>query len=45
MNTAPKLWVKVAAHALAVAASLAVFLAYTRPEFMVEMANQVWACF
>ncbi len=45
MNTAPKRWVKFTAHALAVAASLAVFLAYTRPEFMVEMANQIWACF
>lgn len=22
-----------------------VFLMYTRPDFMVQMANQVWACF
>jgi hypothetical protein len=30
---------------LAVAALAAVFLLYTRPDFMVQMANQVWACF
>lgn len=30
----------------AVAAVLAaVFMAYTRPEFMLELANQVWLCF
>ena len=30
----------------AVAAVLsAVFMAYIRPEFMVELANQVWLCF
>ncbi len=45
MNNAPKLWLKLAAHALAVVASLAVFVAYTRPEFMVAMADQIWACF
>jgi hypothetical protein len=22
-----------------------VFLLYTRPDFMVQMANQLWACF
>jgi len=30
---------------LAVAALLGVFFLYTRPEFMVQMANQMWACF
>lgn len=45
MNTPPKSWLKYTLHGLAVLASLAVFLAYTRPEFMVEMANQIWACF
>lgn len=30
----------------AVLAALAgVFLLYTRPEFLVDMANQLWACF
>lgn len=32
--------------ALAVVAALgAVFALYTRPDFMVQLANQVWACF
>jgi hypothetical protein len=31
--------------ALALAALAGVFLLYTRPDFMVQMANQVWACF
>jgi hypothetical protein len=30
---------------LAVAALAGVFVMYTRPDFMVQMANQVWACF
>jgi hypothetical protein len=33
------------AAVLALAALLAVFFLYTRPDFMVQMANQVWACF
>jgi len=24
---------------------LAVFMLYTRPDFLVQMANQIWACF
>ena len=24
---------------------VAVFMLYARPDFMVQMANQVWACF
>jgi hypothetical protein len=24
---------------------LAVFFLYTRPDFLVQLANQVWACF
>lgn len=31
--------------ALAAALLAGVFLMYTRPDFMVQMANQVWACF
>ncbi|MES2583798.1 MAG: hypothetical protein V4627_13845 [Pseudomonadota bacterium] len=30
---------------LALAALAGVFALYTRPDFMVQMANQVWACF
>jgi hypothetical protein len=30
---------------LALVALLAVFFLYTRPDFMVQMANQLWACF
>jgi hypothetical protein len=33
------------AWAIAIAALAAVFMAYTRPEFMVELANQIWLCF
>ena len=36
---------KLAAYAAAVLACLAVFMLYTQPEFMVTLANQVWACF
>jgi hypothetical protein len=30
---------------LALAALAGVFLMYTRPDFMVDMANQLWSCF
>jgi hypothetical protein len=30
---------------LAAAALAAVFMMYTQPDFMVQMANQLWACF
>lgn len=30
---------------LATGVLLAVFFLYTQPDFMVQMANQVWACF
>ncbi|MES2424694.1 MAG: hypothetical protein V4562_09705 [Pseudomonadota bacterium] len=33
------------AGAAGAAALLGVFWLYTRPDFMVSMANQVWACF
>jgi hypothetical protein len=29
----------------AATALAAVFMAYTRPEFMVDLANQIWLCF
>lgn len=31
--------------AVAMAVLAAVFLLYTQPEFMVQMANQLWSCF
>ncbi|MBP7606896.1 MAG: hypothetical protein KA752_07650 [Giesbergeria sp.] len=34
-----------AARAVAVLATLAVFALYTRPEFMVMLADQLWSCF
>ena len=33
------------AWALALTVLLAVFALYTRPEFLVTLADQVWACF
>lgn len=36
---------KLLAYGAAVAALLAVFALYTRPEIMVALADQVWACF
>jgi hypothetical protein len=32
-------------YAAAVMACLGVFALYTRPDFLVTLANQVWACF
>ena len=32
-------------YTLAVTALLAVFALYTRPDFLVTLADQVWACF
>ena len=31
--------------ALAIGVLLAVFALYTRPDFMLSLANQIWACF
>ena len=36
---------KLLAYGAALAALLAVFTLYTRPEIMVALADQVWACF
>ena len=36
---------KVALWSLAITAPLAVFALYTRPDFLVMMADQLWACF
>ncbi|MGA0569207.1 hypothetical protein ACO2Q9_00655 [Variovorax sp. VNK109] len=36
---------KLLAYAAALAALVGVFLLYTRPAFMVTLADQIWACF
>ena len=36
---------KLLLYVSAVCALLAVFALYTRPDFLVTLANQVWACF
>lgn len=36
---------KLLAYAAAVAVLLAVFALYTRPQMLVTLTNQVWACF
>lgn len=36
---------RLALGALALAVLVAVFVAYLNPHLMVELANQVWACF
>jgi hypothetical protein len=41
----PKIHPKLVAWTIAVAASLGVFSLYVHPDFMVMLANQVWACF
>ncbi len=36
---------KLLAYGVALAALLAVFALYNRPEFLVTLADQIWACF
>lgn len=36
---------KLAWYALAVLATLSVFAMYLRPEFLLTLADQIWACF
>lgn len=36
---------KILLYGAAVCVLLAVFALYTRPDFLVTLANQVWACF
>ncbi|MEA3393066.1 MAG: hypothetical protein U9R55_00380 [Pseudomonadota bacterium] len=38
-------WLKWLAYGSAVLVLLAVFALYTRPDFLVTLANEVWACF
>ena len=41
----PSLAAKVVLWAGVTAALLAVFALYTRPDFLLTLANQVWTCF
>jgi hypothetical protein len=36
---------RLALYALAVAATLGVFALYARPDFLLTLADQIWACF
>ena len=36
---------KMAGWSVAIGASLGVFALYTRPDFLLVLANQVWSCF
>jgi hypothetical protein len=41
MTQPGKLWLTV----LALAALVAVFLLYTRADFLLQLSNQIWGCF
>ncbi len=36
---------KLALYTLAIAATVGVFALYTRPDFLLTLADQIWACF
>lgn len=36
---------KLTLYALAIAATLGVFALYLRPDFLLTLADQIWACF
>lgn len=40
-----QLTLKILLYAAAISALLGVFVLHTRPEFLMTLANQVWACF
>lgn len=45
MKPRQRLWQKWLAYGGAALVLLAVFALYTRPDFLVTLANEVWACF
>jgi hypothetical protein len=45
MKTTPHMAKQLLIWAVAAVVLGAVFMAYIRPEFMVELANQIWLCF
>lgn len=44
-SMATRAWRRLLAWTLALAALLGVFGLYLRPDFMVQLSQQVWACF
>ena len=38
-------WLRVLVWTVVLAVLLAVFALYTRPDFMLTLADQIWACF
>jgi hypothetical protein len=45
MQIEPTIVKRIIIWAAVLAALAAVFTAYIRPEFMLELANQIWLCF
>jgi hypothetical protein len=45
MSRAPQTGRKLLVYAAAVIVLLAVFVLYTRPDFLKTLADQIWACF
>jgi hypothetical protein len=45
MKIAPNMVKRLLIWAAVATALGAVFMAYSRPEFMVDLANQIWLCF
>jgi hypothetical protein len=45
MNIEPNIVKRILIWAAAIAVLASVFMAYIRPEFVVELANQIWLCF
>jgi hypothetical protein len=45
MNSVQNIAKRILIWVAAFAALGAVFMAYIRPEFVVELANQIWLCF
>jgi hypothetical protein len=45
MKPAPNNIKQLLIWAVTAIALVAVFMAYIRPEFMVDLANQIWLCF
>jgi hypothetical protein len=45
MQTEPNTVKRILIWVAAMTALAAVFMAYIRPEFMVDLANQIWLCF
>jgi hypothetical protein len=45
MHIEPNIVKRILIWAAAIAALGTVFTAYIRPEFVVELANQIWLCF